>query len=286
MGGAFSLVADNHIYNINNDEPFGGAEVAGIKLHGAIDTTVRDNHIHNAPIGIWLDWMAQCSRTTGNLCYNIRMMDFFTEVNHGPYLVDNNIFLSDTALRDMSQGGAFVHNLIAGDIIWGKSGQRRTPYHEEHSTELAGLHRRLGGDNRFYNNVFVGGPGLDIYEGAELPVHAAGNVYLQGAAPLDGEKNSLHLPEFNANIRLAEKQGTVHLHLALPEELADHSTRVVTTELLGKAEIPGLPYENPDGTPLRVTRDYFDASRKADNPAAGPFAEPGTGEVRLRVWPR
>ena len=40
----------------------------------------------------------------------------FLEVDHGPYLVDNNIFLSPKALLLVSQGGAYVHNLIAGGM--------------------------------------------------------------------------------------------------------------------------------------------------------------------------
>ena len=31
----------------------------------------------------------------------------------------------------------------------------------------------------------------------------------------------------------------------------------MTTELLGKAAIPNLPYEQPDGTPIRVNTDYL-----------------------------
>ena len=34
----------------------------------------------------------------------------------GPYLVDNNLFLSPKALLLVSQGGAYVHNLIAGGL--------------------------------------------------------------------------------------------------------------------------------------------------------------------------
>ncbi|MBR6462726.1 hypothetical protein IKS73_06235, partial [bacterium] len=40
MGGVFSLIEDNHIHHINNMMELGGAEVAGIKLHAAIDVVI------------------------------------------------------------------------------------------------------------------------------------------------------------------------------------------------------------------------------------------------------
>ena len=40
MGAAFSEIYGNHIYNILAKQQFGGAEMAGIKLHGAIDTYI------------------------------------------------------------------------------------------------------------------------------------------------------------------------------------------------------------------------------------------------------
>jgi len=68
---------------------------------------------------------------------------------------------------------------------------RHTPYHKPHSTEIAGLTNISGGDNRFYNNIFVGGTGTKIYDDAKLlPMQAEGNIYLNGSAPYLGEKNS------------------------------------------------------------------------------------------------
>jgi hypothetical protein len=61
--------------------------------------------------------MAQGTRVTGNLLHdNGPAEDLFMEVDHGPFVVDNNIFLSGTSLLDMSEGGAFAHNLFAGHI--------------------------------------------------------------------------------------------------------------------------------------------------------------------------
>jgi len=284
MGGAFSQVIGNHIYNIHINKPFSGAEMAGIKLHAPIDTLIKNNRIHDTCLAIWLDWMTQGTRVSANLCYNSTSQDLFVEVNHGPYVVDNNIFLSKTALRDCSQGGAFAHNIIAGKIVRDPQ-SRHTPYHKEHSTEIAGLSNTRGGDNRFHNNIFLGGNGLNIYDDAELPMYVDGNLYFNGAASYHTETNFVKIPNFNPNIRLVEQDDAVHLHFTLPATNIDLKNQLVTTELLGKAAIPKLFYVNPDITPLKVDTDYFARKRNEQNPSAGPFENPGEGQLSLKVWP-
>ena len=48
----------------------GGAEIAGIKLHAAIDVVIRRNHIHDCTMGVWCDWEAQGTRITQNLLHH------------------------------------------------------------------------------------------------------------------------------------------------------------------------------------------------------------------------
>ncbi len=156
LGAAFSTVTGNTIHDIHVRRLFSGAEMAGIKFHAAIDTTIRGNHIYRTCLGLWLDWMAQGTRVSGNLFHDNAGQDLFVEVDHGPFLVDNNVFLSGTSLLDMSEGGAYVHNLMAGRIVTGPEPNRVTPFHPPHSTAVAGLVSIKGGDNRFYNNIFVG----------------------------------------------------------------------------------------------------------------------------------
>jgi hypothetical protein len=91
MGAAFSVIENNHIYNIWTKRQFSGAEIGGIKFHAAIDTKIEKNRIHDTGRGLWLDWMAQGTRVSKNLMYNNDLEDLFMEVNHGPTLVDNNL---------------------------------------------------------------------------------------------------------------------------------------------------------------------------------------------------
>lgn len=170
MGGVFSIIEDNHIHHINNMMELGGAEVAGIKMHAAIDVIIRRNHIHHCTMGIWCDWEAQGTRLSQNLLHDnqrppyakhlpgsMASQDIFVEVSHGPTLIDNNILLSDASLRCATQGVAMVHNLICGSFTSVGSGtdDRYTPYHIPHRTEVMGFMTILHGDNRFYNNIFV-----------------------------------------------------------------------------------------------------------------------------------
>ena len=51
----------------------------------------------------------------------------------------------------------------------------------------------------------------------------------------------------------------------------------MTTELLGKAKIPGLPYENPDGSPLKIDTDYFGKTKRRSEPDARTVRESRRG---------
>ena len=66
---------------------------------------------------------------------------------------------------------------------------------------------------------------------------------------------------------------------------AGRTRKPVTTELLGKAVIPNLPYEQPDGTPIRIDTDYFGKPRN-ESPTPGPFENPGQGELTSRCGER
>jgi alpha-L-arabinofuranosidase len=285
MGAVFSTISDNVIHDIHIRRLFTGAEMAGIKIHAAIDTEISRNHIYRTCRGIWLDWMAQGTRVTRNLLHdNKASEDLFVEVNHGPFLIDNNIFLSGRSLLDMSQGGAYAHNLFAGQIRLRPELSRETPFHPAHSTEVAGLLNISGGDDRFYNNLFIGPGGLAAYSKAARPVYAQGNVYLSGATPCASEANSIVRTAPEPDIQIAEEGKSVSLHITLDGSWQVPHTALVTTKHLGQAVVPKVAYENADGTPLAVDIDYFGKERNAAAPSPGPFENPGEGRLTLKVW--
>ncbi|MGH9159539.1 MAG: right-handed parallel beta-helix repeat-containing protein [Vicinamibacteraceae bacterium] len=286
LGAAFSTITANVVHDIHVRRLFGGAEMAGIKSHAAIDSEISGNRIYRTPLGIWLDWMAQGTRVTRNLLHD-NDTQLFVEVNHGPFLVDNNLFLSSTALSDMSEGGAYVHNLFAGEIVHRPEPSRETPFHRPHSTDVAGLRNIAGGDDRFFNNIFVGGTGLAPYETAARPVQMAGNVFLQGARPAKQEQHALVQPSFEPAIELVERQDGVYVQISLDKMWAETGLRqLITTERLGKATIPDLPYEQPDGSPYRIDTDWFGKTRSRASPFPGPFELPEGGRRLLKVSER
>jgi len=245
LGAAFSTVEGNEISDIHIRRLFTGAEMAAIKFHAAIDSVIRKNHIHRACLGLWLDWMAQGTRVSANAFYE-NGRDLFVEVNHGPFVVDNNLFLSSASLLDMSEGGAYVHNLFNGTISSAPEFNRQTPYHPAHSTTVAGLTNVRGGDCRFYNNIFVGPGersakentefGLAPYSKREFPLRTGGNVYYAGARPYAGETNCVCSPT-NLNVKLLQASGKVTLQIDSNPALEQAKTGLITTELLGKAKL-------------------------------------------------
>ncbi len=294
MGAAFSTIENNHIYDIWTKRQFRGAEIGGIKFHAPLDAIIRHNRIHHAGRALWLDWMTQGTRVSCNIFYDNDLEDLFLEVNHGPYVVDNNIFLSKNALRIQSEGGAFVHNLIAGIVHNWPEPNRFTPYFLPHSTDLAGLTTIYGGDDRYYNNIFVGGTerpenpnqnyGLTGYNEVRLPVRMEGNIYYNHALPSDKDRKALVASAYDPEIKLVEEGEHGYLHLMLDRHYQDQNADIITTGILGKAWVPKAPFENPDGTPLRIDQDYFGSERTAANNYAGPFSGVKAGTNRIKVW--
>lgn len=302
MGCAFSSVTGNVVRDIHVRRLFDGAEMAGIKFHGAIDTEIRGNHIYRSYRGLWLDWMTQGTRVSGNLFHDNLVDDLMVEVNHGPYMVDNNVFLSRRNIWDWSQGGAFIHNLFAGYIVPITDGSRATPFHPAHSTTIAGLKNIQSGDDRFYNNIFIGRAapanppkkedktppnhgGLNAYDRMTTPLFAGGNVYYGEAVPCRQDADPLVLADKKPMMKLEQKGDQWFLRCDFGPELKQARTRFVTSELLGKAAVPGLGYENPDGSALEIATDYFGKERDKTKPTPGPFE--GAGDTQeINVWPK
>ena len=210
--------------------------------------------------------------------------DVFVEVDHGPFLLDNNLLLSSLSLVDNSQGGAYAHNLFAGSFKILPYDARQTPFMKPHSTAVAGYHDNPRGDHRFYNNIFVHAD-LTAYDNAPLPLAMQGNVYLGAAKPSKAEKNPLVKPDFDPGLQLGAKPGGLYLEIKFNQAwMSEQSRELVTSALLGKAAIPELRFEQPGGAPLQIDTDYLGKSRSESNPTPGPFERPGQGDLKIKVW--
>lgn len=318
MGCVFSHIHHNHIYNIAVKREFCGFEIAGIKLHAAIDVQLHHNCIHHCRLGTWLDWQAQGTRVSQSLYY-ANNRDLMVEVTHGPYMVDNNIFASSFNLDNVAQGGAYLHNLCCGIMRRVDALDRSTPYHFAHSTAIAGSTAVYSGDDRLYQNIFLGGPpqnvknscygtqdydgcpasleeytekvaslgsgDLDLFMQVKQPAYINGNAYLNGAQGYEREINSFSSPADPQVKITAEEDGTVWLELTLPEGLTGLRTSLYATPDLDMPRITEVPFENPDGSPIVWDCDYL-GQKRSSKPAPGPLEGVKGGYQRIRIWPQ
>jgi len=287
LGAIFSKIEHNDIHDIGKQKLFWGYEKAGIKIHAAIDVEISNNHIYRTEGGIWLDWMAQGTRITKNILHDNSVQDISLEVNHGPILLDNNLFLSpQLAQVRLSQGVAFVHNLIAWKL-WETADldERETPFLQPHTAVLAGLHNNPSGDARFYNNVFIGRTDLSPYDNSSLPVQMDGNVFLKDAKPSAHEKQPILKPSYNSNAEATEKDGQVYLFVNLEKRWSqEKKLTFITNKELGTAVIPKQSFDNQEGHSFDISADYLGKERDKNEPCAGPFEISRDGRQEIKIW--
>lgn len=311
LGSAFSKIYNNHIYNIGNKREFFGYEIAGIKLHAAIDTQVYNNYVHNCSLGMWFDWQTQGTRISKNI-FNDNTRDLFVEVSSGPYIVDNNILTADYALDNHAQGGAYVNNIINGEIVHRLMLDRATPYHVPHSTLIAGFAPVYGGDDRFYNNIFIGqedvpNVGTEIYNGyntslsefkeavakeegdhesfhkIKQPVYIEDNAYLNKANQFNRENRNFTDESVNPDLSIIEEGNDVYLNISLPESFIEFKGKVYNTETLPKVRIVDADFEDENGNSLTLNTDLNDDLRENES-MIGPLQTLTTGNNKVKIW--
>ncbi|MCO7125165.1 DUF1565 domain-containing protein [Sporolactobacillus shoreicorticis] len=315
LGGIFSRVVKNHIYNIGTKYEFGGWEISAIKLHAAIDVEIVHNQIDHCVLGTWLDWQAQGTMVMRNF-YHHNVRDFLIEVCHGPFLVADNIFASKRSIDEYAQGGAFVNNLIMGRTTIQSVLNRATPYHIPHQTAIKGYAMVYGGDDRYFNNIFIGDAdpelnnGTNLYNGSPIsmqdyvaaveqrlpgdvemfetvrqPVHINHNVYLNGAIPFMNEVHYLKDDRFDLHCEITRTEDEVRLTIHLPASFDQFRGQVQTTASLGRVRLAEADFENVTGDPLYLNRDYFNKLNECDGQTIpGPFKQLKSGENVIVVW--
>jgi hypothetical protein len=304
LGCVFSTIEDNHIYNIATKREFYGYEIAGIKLHAAIDVVIRHNRIHDCSLGTWLDWQTQGTRVSRNIYYR-NNRDLFIEVSHGPYVVDHNVLGSRASLEVFSQGGAFINNLVCGTVSIEPVIDRPTPYHRPHSTHIAGYAAILGGDDRYIANIFLSGHVGSAYG----PTKREGQMVGYGTAAYNGHPTSMeqyleavgdlsrgdherftNVPQpvymsrnvyapgsaafegeeeprllaDQATITIRERGDTVQIVADLPADFGADITGYVTGTELGHVRLVDADYDERDGSPMHADVDLVGIPKLAD----------------------
>jgi len=286
-GGAFSLIENNDVHTICIDETFKGEEVAGIKLHFAIDAVLKNNHVYNTFRGLWLDWGSQGAQVVGNIFHdNNAAEDVFIEVCHGPILFANNILLSQKSINLRSQGIALVHNLISGEITGGTD-YRNSFIYRPHETISIGKPANRGGDWQWYNNILTQKASVGKWNKPVMPIKYAGNVVIKETRFWEKDTTSMINPDVDANVQIVQKTDGWYLSLkASSDWTKDKKRKMVTTESLGKAVIPNQDFTNPDGSSIAIDYDYFSKKRNPENPFPGPFELSSDDKQLIKVWPK
>jgi alpha-N-arabinofuranosidase len=285
LGGICSQITGNVIHDIYVRRLFTGCEQAGIKLHAPLDTLIEGNYIYRTINALWMDWMTQGTRITGNLCHDNDDQDLFVEVNHGPFVVDNNLFFSPVACLNASQGGAYLHNLFAGVFKQRAEPERTTPYQLPHSTAIGGRSKIAGGDDRYYNNIFCTAPGLGEFDNTGHPIWSAGNVYLNGAKPSAHDTDAVIATDVKAPKLIFKGEQVSMQFEGIEKWLQSSNNSVVTSALLGQAKLSGVAFKDFNGQTLHVGNDALNQTRPLSHPSAGPL-ENNSLKVSTLLWPK
>jgi hypothetical protein len=178
---------------------------------------------------------------------------------------------------------------------------------------VAGSAVVYGGDDRYYNNLFVGVEGvencgtavynpntasyeeyiekvvsqgagdLNLFKNVEQPVYISGNAYFNGAEGFDREKDGYTGKEFDPGVKIHEEGSAVYLEININKELLDIPAKIASTETLGTVRIVDAIYDDPNGNPIVLDIDYLGA-RRSKKPVAGPIEGLKTGSNRIKVW--
>ena len=315
LGGVFSEIYGNEIWNIALKRENFGYEIAGIKLHAAIDVQIYGNYIHDCTLGTWLDWQAQGTRLSRNVYAN-NDRDLFVEVSHGPYIVDNNVFGSEHNLDNVAQGGAFVNNLWCGAMYRMPVPDRATPYHFPHTTKVAGVSFVYSGDDRLYQNIYVGGAPLymenaacgtadyngspssleeykervtslgngdhEMFVKVAQPVYIGRNAYFNGAKAYENEEGAF-VSEANPAIKFEKEGDALFIEITADKSLFSMNTEVLSSFSFEPPRVAECEFENPDGTPIAFDTDILGEKRTEGSPP-GPFAKLAEGKNRFKLW--
>jgi len=299
-GYAASIIEGNLIQDIgiphwteNPEAYFGGWESGGIKIHFAVDVTIKNNiirrvHIYGSPKtpvmsapGIWIDCGGQGVRITGNIIYEISN-DFaiYLEVDHGPLLVDNNVLI-DKTIGSKSSRIVLAHNLFVNSgLTYAGTDGRGMPVWVPHTLNVAqGTWCRYVGD-RYYNNIYIGGGERGLpRDQPEPPDYRAGNsVFYLGGKPSRWDTNSVVDAAFDPRFTKSDLPDGVTLTFSVNDAPLAVKCPLITYDFIGKWSMVNQGIEDHEGKGITITEDLLGKPRNKTSPAAGPFEPLAVGK--------
>lgn len=297
-GAVGSVIDRNVISETNYRNEWSGSNQAGIKILFPIDVVIRDNLIlgmpgvRNGAKGIWLDWGSQNTRVTGNVVCDFHSnRGLFLEVNFGPVIVDNNVFVRSSVIVE-SNGSVLAHNLFSDCYFqFMASSKRIVPYYQRHSTVRAGKTAVSLQHNRIFNNMIIGGGGFSHGELIRNNADASGidvnhNIYLAGAGPFPHKDEKSVIDDSESSVELTHDARSAKLTLDLPTTVVEGKHPLITSKLIGRIPLADMFMEYPDGKPLSITSDFNSRPIDPANVMPGPFQNIKKGKNRFRIWPK
>lgn len=185
---------------------------------------------------------------------------------HGDMRFYNNIFVQQPIrpgmqrMRDFLQGEG-KNQWDDGNLTVGTFPYNGYPLYEKWMQDFEGYCGMGTESDRYYK---------------PLPVWAAGNVYVNGAKPWEKEE-SPQVADAPVSLRLLETDKGWHLETNLFDVVKAGNCPLVDTALLGMAFEPEQLFENPDGSPLTISTDYFGKER-GNTVLPGPFSQEAEGK--------
>lgn len=295
-----SVIENNIIQDINTRRLFGGSESAGIKIHYAVDTIIRNNVIRRvykfsilengkqvmlaeAP-GIWLDWAAQGTRITGNVISETDDWAIKLEADHGPILVDNNVIIDNVVYSD-SERMVLAHNLfVNAGITYQETDDRRSEYWTPHSWTRAGSSLIQYTGDRYFNNIYLKPNTLanNPKNPANPPDFKAGyNIFYLGAQQSQWDQNSIVDATFDPKFTKTDLPNGVTISFMVNNAPQAVKCPLITYDFIGKYTAVNQGIEDHDGKPITIDRDLLGNPRNTTNPLAGPFEKLEAGKTNI-----
>ncbi|MDZ7834825.1 MAG: hypothetical protein U5K84_05295 [Alkalibacterium sp.] len=161
-----------------------------------------------------------------------------------------------------------------------------------HSTDIKGFSPVYGGDDRWYNNIFIGDDGIkevgtDHYNGyttsldeyisnvhddkgsdhgafnvVEQPVYINQNAYMNGANPFDREEDNL-VSKDDPKIKIVEEGNEVFLEINLPDNFEELKGDIHSTHTLERVRLTDVDFESPDGSDVVLNLDLLRNMKEA-----------------------
>ncbi len=297
-GWAGSTIESNLVEDINTKNEFGGMETAGIKIHYAIDVTVKNNILRRicgwGPdevkaenkknpdreyAAIWIDWAAQGTRVTGNVVYDTEVWALFLQNDHGsPVLIDNNVF--DGIIKSTSEGIVFSHNLFV-DNEWQIDKGWSVPYFKPHTGDLVKVAWVPIAYIKWWNNIFIrrSMDTITKYEGFASDY----NMFCGNARKTTwGDTNSI-VDKHDPTFRFADLTNGVEVSFCIDKSIFYLRTPFITSDFVGVFPLTGQGLEDVDRNPITINTDMNNIPRKNKYPVAGPFEDIKKGRNSYKI---